>query len=92
MIISEVEALYTIRPAAIDAAAACMRPAETVFLTSDSELADWTTGVLMSVGRTAGAFKGAEEVRLFVLSVATDAIGGWLIGWLDIDLTTRGRS
>ena len=40
-------------------------------------------------GRVVGAFEGTEEVKDFVLSVVTAAAGGWFIGRLEIDFTTR---
>jgi hypothetical protein len=64
-----------------------------VFFTSDSLTSGFTTmSSLVSVGRTEGAFEGIEEVRDFVLSVGAVGIGGWLIGRLEIDLTSLGLS
>lgn len=40
-------------------------------------------------GRVDGAFEGTEEVRDLVLSVVTAAAGGWFVGRLEIDFTTR---
>jgi hypothetical protein len=51
-----------------------------------------TTSLLVSVGRAVGAFEGTEEVSDFVLSAVSAAVGGWLMGLLEIDFMIRGRS
>jgi hypothetical protein len=45
--------------------------------------------VLVKIGRVAGAFEGSEEVKDFVLSVVTAAVGGWFVGRLEIVFTIR---
>jgi hypothetical protein len=77
--------LYAVRPAASDDEAALIIE---VFLTSGSAA---TSMRLVRTGRLSADLEiGVEEG---VLSVCVGRVtGGWLMGWLEIVLMTRGRS
>jgi hypothetical protein len=63
-------------PAESDAAAAFIAIDIEVFLTKDSLFSAGTTSLLVSVGRTIGAFEGTEEESDFVLSFVSAGLGG----------------
>lgn len=92
MISEEASELYASRPAESDAAAAFIADDMLVFFTKDSLFSTGTTSLFVRLGRVVGAFEGIEEVSDFVLSVASAAVGGWLMGRLEIDLVIRGLS
>jgi hypothetical protein len=93
MICEETDPLYASRPAAIEAAAACIAVDNAVFLTRDCLFSTGgaTTSWLVRTGRFAGAFEGIEEVSDFVLSVVVGR-AGWFVGRLETVFTTRCRS
>ena len=49
--------------------------------------------LFVRMGLLTGEFEGVEEERVCTLFAGSWLIpGGWFSGWLDIDLTTLGRS